>query len=151
MGMTASSDMEKAERLTRKRARIIPVLALVFIAGQAMYLGNAAEPLRTVDGVRLGAWLVWALALLLLLATGGGLFRSKEVRALMEDESTRQHRQRALSIGFWAAMLGAVALYALTLFEDVTAREAVHIILTIGIGAALLRFATLERRALRDG
>ena len=32
----------------------------------------------------------------------------------------------------------------------VTAREAIHIILSIGLGAALIRFGMLERRAHRD-
>ena len=149
--MPPISDVEMADRLSRKRSRLLPVIALVFISGQAMYLGNAAEPLRTVDTVRIAAWLIWALALLLLLATGGGLFRKKSVRALMEDEVTRENRRRGLAVGFWAAMLTAVVLYPLSLVDPFTAREAIHIVMSTGIGAALLRFAFLEGLALRDG
>ncbi|HYJ30148.1 MAG TPA: hypothetical protein VEW25_07400 [Allosphingosinicella sp.] len=150
--MAQISDVEMADRLSRRRSRVIPLLALLFISGQAMYFGNVvAEPMRNVDAVRIGAWLVWALALLLLLATGGGLFRSKSVRALMEDDVTVENRRRGIAFGFWTAMLTAVALYPLSMVEDLSAREAIHIILTFGIGAALLRFAVLERRALRDG
>jgi len=32
-----------------------------------------------------------------------------------------------------------------------TAREAIHLVLTLGVGGALLRFGLLERRALKDG
>ena len=148
--MTEHSDVETADRLSRRRSRLLPVMAIVFIAGQAVYFGEA-EPLRTVDTVRIGAWLVWALALLLLLATGGGFLRRKSVRALMEDDVTRDNRRRGVALGFWAAMLSAIAVYALTMVEPVAAREAVHIVLTTGIGAALLRFAFLERRALGHG
>ena len=149
--MPPISDVEMADRLSRKRSRLLPIIALVFLSGQAMYLGNAVEPLRTVDTVRITAWLVWALALLLLLATGGGLLRKKEVRALMEDEVTQENRRRGLAMGFWAAMLTAVILYPLSVADPFTAREALHIVMSIGIGAALLRFTVLERRALRDG
>ena len=149
--MTTSSDVETADRLSRRRSRLLPVLALVFISGQAMYFGNASQALRTVDTVRISAWLVWSIVLLVLLATGGGFFRSKAVRALMEDEVTIEHRRRGLATGFWAAMLSAIVIYPLSIWEPVTAREAIHIVLTAGIGAALLRFGFLERRALKDG
>lgn len=149
--MPTASDVEIADRLSRKRSRLLPLLALLFISGQAMYFGNASQPLRTVDTVRIGAWLVWALALLLLLATGGGLFRSRSVRSLMEDEVTIEHRRRGLVAGFWAAMAAAVLLYPISIAEPVTAREALHIVVTAGIGVALLWFGWLERRALKDG
>jgi hypothetical protein len=37
------------------------------------------------------------------------------------------------------------------MMETVGAREAIHITVSIGIAAALVRFGMLERRALRDG
>ena len=147
--MVQQSDMEIAERLQRRRARLVILLAVMFVAGQAVYFGNMQDPERLVDQVRVSAWFVWALALLLLLATGGGLFRSASVRALLNDEGTRAHRASALAFGFWAAMAGCILLYIVTMFEAVGAREAVHIVLSFGIGAALLRFGMLERRSLR--
>jgi hypothetical protein len=48
-------------------------------------------------------------------------------------------------------MGAAIAVYALTLFEQsISARDAVHIVMTIGIPAALVRWGMLERRAHRD-
>jgi hypothetical protein len=44
-----------------------------------------------------------------------------------------------------------MALYFLYQFEQFTAREAIHIILSLGLGAALVRFGMLERRAHRVG
>lgn len=149
--MAQESDQELAERLTRRRARLLPVLAVIFISGQAVYFGDVVEPMRMVDATKISAWLVWALALLVLLATGGGLLRSKKVRALLNDEGTRDHRLRAIAFGFWAAMLACVLVYVLSAFEPVSAREAIHLVLTLGVGAALLRFGLLERRALQSG
>jgi hypothetical protein len=48
-------------------------------------------------------------------------------------------------------MGAAIAVYALTLFDTtVTARDAVHLVMTVGIPAALIRWGMLERRAHRD-
>jgi hypothetical protein len=47
-------------------------------------------------------------------------------------------------------MAGAILLYVVDLFEPMTGRDAIHLLLTVGIAAALLRFGMLERRALRD-
>jgi magnesium-transporting ATPase (P-type) len=135
---------------------MVTVLAIIFIATQAIYFGKAAKfdtwgDVRTVDAVHISAWLVMAIALLALLMTGGGWFQSPQVRALVDDESTREHRQKALSVGFIAAMLTCAGLYFATMFEPISGREAVHLTMTIGIGAALLSFGAQERMALRNG
>jgi hypothetical protein len=149
--MTDRTDAETADRLTRRRARVLVASAVLFIGMQGVYFGRLGED-RVVDQVKISAWLVWAVALLLLLATGGGYFRSAKVRALLNDESTQAHRADAFRWGFWAAMAGAVLLYGLTMYDPTTtAREAIHLILTFGVGVAILRFGLLERRAARDG
>jgi magnesium-transporting ATPase (P-type) len=150
--MVVQNDTEIADRLGRRRSRITIVLAIYFIAGQAVYLSQPLhDPMRLVDQVKISAWLVWAVVLMVLLATNGAWFRSRSVRALMNDEVTRANRAVAFMWGFWGAMLAAVALYVVTMFEPLTGREAIHAILTFGVGAALLRFGILERRALKDG
>jgi hypothetical protein len=146
-----TSDFETAERLSRRRARMMPVMAVLFLSGQTIFAIGPDDPIRTVDQVKVAAWLVWALALLLLLATGGAVFRRRKVRDLMDDEATRAHRARAYAVGFWLAICTAVGIYALTAFDRVMPREAIHIILTVSLAGALLTFGILERRALRDG
>jgi len=123
------------------------MMALLFVSGQAAYFG-VSDPARAVGHVRIGAWVAWAVALLLLLATGGGLFRSASVRALLNDESTRANRSDAFAWGFWAAMACAIGLYILSQIEPVTVHQAIHLQVTAGVGAALLRFAFLELRSL---
>lgn len=149
--MTHASDVEKAERLGRRRARLFVFQGLLFLVWQATFFSSpAGESLRTVDHVKISAWLVWAIALLVLLATGGGLLRSREVRALLDDELTRRHRTRAYVTGFWMAVASGLALYVIGMFEDVTARETIHTILSIAIGSAMFSFGIHERRGYSD-
>lgn len=145
------TDNDTADRLMDKRARMMPALALMFIAQQATYFTGARldeGKLRLVNYVSIGGWLLLSTILLLGLATSGTLFRSASVRALMNDENTQANRAQAFQLGFLFAMAGAMLLYVLSLFTPVGAREAIHVIVTIGIAAALLRFGLLEHRAL---
>ena len=148
--MSETSTVDRAERLGRRRARMLPFLAVIYISQQATFF-STPDSGRTVDHVKVSAWLVLSLILLLALATGGSWLQSKEVRALMNDEVTRANRSKAMTLGFLFAMAGGMALYFLYQFEQFTAREAIHIILSLGLGAALVRFGMLERRAHRVG
>jgi len=146
------TDYETADRLTRRRARIFPLLAAMFVVQQAtFFVGRIEDGTRTVDQVKISAWLVLSIVLLLVLATGGSWFKSAKVRALMNDDVTRANRAEAFRVGFLATMIGAIGLYFVSMFENFGGRDAIHILMTIGIAAALLRFGFLERQALRDG
>ena len=149
--MNQRSISEQAEKLSRRRARALPVLGLVFLAQQASFLSMPDEATRPVDHLKIGAWLVLSIVLLAGLATGGAWLRPRAVRELINDESTRAHRQMAYLYGFWAAMGTAIGIYVVAMFEPVSGRDAVHIIVTAAVAAALLNFGMLERRALRDG
>jgi len=148
--MNDKSDFEIAERLSRRRARMLPVLTIFFVMQQAAYFSQP-DTGRPVDHVRVSAWIAMSVVLLVGLISGGFWFRRATVRALLDDEVTRAHRARAMEAGFIAAMVAAIALYFVTLFEPVSGREAIHLLLSVGIACALLRFAMLERRAHRDG
>ena len=147
--MTEQTNSEIAERLSKKRSRILFVLAAIFLSQQASYF-SGHDPARPVDHIKIGAWLVLSAVLLLMLATGGAWFRSAKVRALLNDETTREHRRTGFVNGFWAACLTAIGVYVVDMFEPLSGRDAVHIILTVAIAVALLTFARLERRAHRD-
>jgi protein-S-isoprenylcysteine O-methyltransferase Ste14 len=142
-------DVELADRLTRRRARVIAISVIFFLCWQVNYFLTPSSLGRNIDHFKIAAWLAWALVLLLLLATGGGLFRRREIRALMEDDSTRDHRRTAFSTGFWAALAAAILIYVLSMVEPVSGREASHLIISAAIGGALIAFAWLERRAMR--
>lgn len=144
------SDVEKADRLSRRRSRMLPFVTLIFLTQQASYFSQSGTE-RLVDHVKISAWIVLSLVLLLILATGGGWLQRREIRALLNDETTAEHRKQATGTGFWMAMGTAIGTYAVAMFEPVTGREAVHLVVTAGIAAALLHFSMLERRAHRDG
>lgn len=149
--MPTQTDIETADRLTRRRARTLPVLAIIFITQQASYFAGQMEGHRAVDNVRIGAWLVLSIVLLLALTTGGFWFKPKHIRALMDDEVTRANRADALRVGFLATMLGGIALYFVSYYETISGREAIHAMVSFGLVAALVRFGMLERRAFKDG
>jgi hypothetical protein len=142
---------EEAERLSMRRARALPALGMIFLAQQASFLSMPEHAARPVDHLKISAWLVLTIVLLAGLATGGGWFRSRAVRDLLNDESTRAHRQTGYVYGFWAAMGTALGIYIVNMFEPVSGRDAVHIIVTAAVATALLNFGMLERRALRNG
>ncbi len=149
--MVEAGNVEIADRLARRRARILPLFAILFFVWQANFFVMSPDAGRLVDQVKISAWLVWVIALLVILATGGGLFRGSAVRGLMNDESTRENRRTGYAYGFWAAAGSAILVYILGMSEPVTSREAVHIVLTAAVATALFTFGLLERRALRNG
>jgi hypothetical protein len=68
----------------------------------------------------------------------------------MNDEVTRANRADALSAGFSVAMFAGILIYGLDAFapNPIDLRDGVHLIVTAGLGTALIRFSLLERRAL---
>jgi hypothetical protein len=141
---------EKAEYLSRRRARMLPALAVIFLSQQATFFSQMSGQHVSAEKAKISAWLVLSVVMLLGLATKGFWLERKDVRDLIDDENTRANRSEAMRWGFLFGMASAIGVYLLTLFEAVTGREAVHIVLSFGIAAALLRWAILERRALRD-
>jgi hypothetical protein len=150
--MSELSNVEQAERLSRRRARLLPVLAVFYLGQQVSFFSqHGVDSAPPVNHSKIGAWLVMTLTLLVVLTTSGFWFRNPEVRAMIDDESTRMHRANAMATGFIFAMLAGIALYFVIQFEPVSAREAIHVIISLGLGAALVRFGMLERRAHRLG
>ena len=138
--------IETADRLSRRRARMMIPFALLFLLQQATFFSNPPDH-RLVSLVHLSGWTVLALVILAGLVTGGFWFRPKAVRELMEDEITRAHRAQALSLAFVLTMLTGIALFVLQVFVPIEAPVAIHLVLSVGFGTALLRFSLLERRA----
>jgi len=149
--MTTFTIAEQAEQLSRRRARMLPFLAVIYLTQQFVFFAAApADPERALDYVKIGAWVVLSALLLAALTTKGFWLQRKEVRDMIDDEGTRAHRVAALGWGFVMAILSAIALFFLSILEPISAREAIHVIVSLGIAAAIVRFAMLERRAMRD-
>jgi hypothetical protein len=146
--MSERSVSEKVDYLSRRRARMLPFLAIVYFTQQFSFLSALGDRThRDVDHFKIGAWVALSIVLLFALASKGFWFRPKEVRELIDDETTRAHRLDAMRLGFLFACGAAIAAYFIAKFEPLTAGEAAHLVLTFGLGAALIRFGVLERRA----
>jgi uncharacterized membrane protein len=142
---------EKAEFLSNRRARMLPALAVIFLAQQATFFSQLSGSGQvSAEKAKISAWLVLSALLLAGLATKGFWLERKEVRDLIDDENTRANRNEAMVWGFLFSMGTAIAVYVLTMFDTVTGREAVHIVMSLGIATAILRWGALERRAHRD-
>jgi len=147
--MADSDDIILADHLTQRRARVSTVMAVLFMGSMATSFGIETAPNRP-QTLHLAAWIVWAAVLVMLLAVGGGLGRSRSVRGLLNDETTRVNRREAMAAGFWAAIFSGFGLYALNLFVPLTAAESIRLALTATVATALLWFGKLERESLRD-
>ena len=146
--MQSKSHSEQAERLSRRRARMMPMLAVFVLIQQVIFFTE--DGLSDVSTVKTVAWLVLAAVIVAALATGGFWLKPRAVRALMDDEVTRANRASALTLGFVVAMAMGIVLFALETFAPGSAstREVIHLIVTYGLVAAMIRFGLLERRAL---
>lgn len=143
--MTDPNIVNAADQLGRRRARMLPMVALFFLIQQMSYFSNPPAE-RVVDHVRIGAWVMMTTVILLILQTGGSWFRPAAVRAMLDDESTRANRASAFHWGFVAAVVSGMTMYSILGVAPLTAREAIHLVVSAGILVALLRFGFLERR-----
>ena len=143
--MTTSADIETADRLSRRRARMLFALAIIFLAQQVSYLSGPDTGMRTVDHVKIAAWLVMSIVLLLALTTGGFWFRSRQVRDLMDDDITQPRRVR---FGFMAVLTAGTSLSSASTIR--WRPSAIH----SDVGRHRRRLVPLagpRRRALKDG
>ena len=144
--MTSSNEVELADRISRRR-----VLGNTLVAVQIV-----ARPVLRTDGYGASGWRAYAwpfnsaLLLLLLLPIGGYVW-GRRVRALVNDEVSRSNSKSATAAAFWVAMCVALLVYLFAPTAGISARAATYLVVTPSIGVALLVFAWLESRALRDG
>jgi hypothetical protein len=137
------NEIQQAERHSRTRASLMAAMAAILAINAFIGFGetNSMTPM-----LRHGLWGVMIALWLVILATGGGLRLSRNVRSLINDEVALANRSRALQAGFWTAAVGGVALYYASLEWELTVREGLRILLHGTIAAALLRYAWLELR-----
>jgi magnesium-transporting ATPase (P-type) len=148
--MQPKTPVEIADRLSRKRAFMVAAATAVFLAVQVIARPFFAPTLDPAQHAKIDMWAINAIALLALLATGGGLVQNRRIRSLVNDEVCRSNYRTAVVAGYWVAMLAALALYFLSRFRNFTARETVYVVVTSSVAVALLTFSYLEYRAHRD-
>ena len=133
---------DRADRLAWQRSVIAVVMGTILIVtqGQRMDQGGAGPVGWTLTGVVIALFLVWA----------SGLFRGSVLRGILNDESTDANRRRSLMIAFWNMMATAIVCYALSYVKDYGPRDAIQIIMTVGISSALISFGVSERASMRS-
>jgi hypothetical protein len=139
---------EQAEQYEQRRLRMLPAVLVIYLSQQAIYF-SAADGGRTVDHVKIGAWALLTLLLMLLLVTRGFWFVPQAVRAMVEDEGTRLHRLLATRSAFIAAVMLGALVYTLVPVAPISARQALHLVISLSLGVGLLHFLMLERGAQR--
>ena len=134
--------VELAERKASARAAVMALLAVVLAATATFGFDN---PVNDV-GARAVAWLVELGLALMVLGSGGGLMLSRELRALMNDELSRENRRRAIVFGFYAGLVTTSALYIAAGIAPIDPRAALRLASGLTVAAALGRYAMLEWR-----
>lgn len=141
-----TSPVEEADQATRSRATFTPFAGVALLSVQQwLFFGSDWDE---VGPLQLGAWLLLAILALLFLMTGGLWFKSRQVRALANDETTERSRHNAIKGGFIAAIITALLVFAVSPFEPLSAQRAAHLICSLGLGVALLVFGLEESRIL---
>jgi small-conductance mechanosensitive channel len=142
---TYRNDAARAEHLSLARATLFYLMAAALILSTILGLHNHPR------GGPLVMWGAMALIMALNLSSLPPLLKRKRVNALMNDESTREHRRSAFVASFWATLAAAVALAIASPYLRIGASEAAQLIVTVALTVALVVFAALERRAIKGG
>ena len=138
------SETDRAEWVAGRRALLFYVLAATLILSAVLGVPGHVSVSRSTFWV-----LACGVVALHLTPVGTALNRSRVVKSLLNDESVRQHRLMSFTAGFWAAIASALAMSVITTFVPFAPMTATQIIASAGLSAALISFATLERRAAR--
>ncbi len=137
----SASEIEHAERKSRARAVCMALLAAVTVFTATFGLQDPVNDAATFRGA---SWLVTVALGMLILSTGGGLNLNARLRAIMDDELSRQNRARALIAGFLGAMATAVVLYVVSWSTPIETRAALRLVTGWGMAVGLARYALLE-------
>ena len=133
--------IDRADELSRNRARMAPFIGLLLLCVPQVVLANWDWEAVTWWQVAIWCVLVGFAAMTLF---WGGMWFPKDLRAIGDDEVTRANRSKAVTRGFLAALFVAMLVFLIAPFEPLSAQRAAHIIVSIGLGGALLSFGLEE-------
>lgn len=143
--------MQIAELLSRRRRRLVVASAIGFLVLQvALATRGIMHPevhlVMGVLGLALFAGCLFAAHRI------GSLVRGTPSELALNDEMTQHNRLAALATGFWSMLVLAISVFAAAelLRLNIHGGAVSHTILTVGVVAALVRFALLEGLLERD-
>lgn len=143
------SEVERVEQLGQTRLMLLGVISVVLGAMALVALIHGTDDHgERAFGIPAGA--LTALVLIsgaVIIGTGGALTKPAGIRAILNDEATREHRRTGIAWGFGAMLVVALAEYA-TSFGIGTAapslRTAIVVLVASGEATALARFVWAE-------
>ena len=144
-----ASDTVQADRHIKFRILASTLIAFGLLAN--FYTTYSIIPASIGDYINLSTGGFFALMLMLLLANGQEHHWSSApgVQRLIGDETTVDNRRRAQGFGFWAMIVCGIAVSVVSLlWFPIPGHNAARLVVTLSLGAAALRFASLEQRAL---
>lgn len=149
--MQSSNAVEIADRNSRARAYVMAAAGIAFLLIHVIFRSYVGMGPETAEHLtRRVVWVVNVVVLLLGLLTGGGLLNNQQIRALVNDEVSQSNYRTSVILGFWVAMVTALALYLFPALQRYTGPDAIYTIVTFSVAIAVLKFAYLEFRAHRD-
>jgi hypothetical protein len=135
--------IETAERKSRLRAASFYLFSVLSLF--TLWLSMARPESNFLRGLWMGLSFAAAANLLPL---ARWLKPRNPVAKLLDDEGTREHRRMSCTAGFWAAIISSLSVAAaVELSAPLVAFDAVRVVSSAAIAAALISFATLELRA----
>jgi hypothetical protein len=137
------TEIEKAERMRGSRALVMAMAAAILPLNAWLQYG---DPRYSAPGLRGASWILLIGLWAFILWNGGGLRPRGRLRALLNDELSLQNRSRAVETGFYAAIVAALILYVAGWRSPIATGDALKIVSSAALSAALLRYAWLEWR-----
>ena len=134
--------IDKADELSRNRARMAPFIGLLVLVVPQVALANWDWEAVTWWQVAIWLVLVGIAASTLFL---GGMWFPRDLREIGEDEVTQANRAKAVTRGFLAALFVAMLVFLIAPFEPLSAQRAAHLIVSVGLLCALLSFGIEEQ------
>lgn len=139
------------EQAASRRRILLMVMASAFLVWQVPAM-DFFERLSSEGGevraiVAVIGFLVWAVALVALFATGKGFIwgTNKTIRSVLEDELVKANRVKAFIFGYSVALIASVLLFTASLYWPVTGTEASHLIMVLAVVAPMYAFVWLDR------
>lgn len=146
MGEDKETPTEKADRISWGRAVMAPFFGLaVLLAHQGVFFNWDWD---AVNFIAMGVWTLLALIVLVITLTGGVWLMPRGVRRIADDDISRANRDRAIRLGFIAAMVVGMLVFVVAPFEPLSAQRAAHLIVSFGLAMALLTFGLAELHSL---
>lgn len=138
-----AGEVEKAERMSRVRAVLMALGAAILLLNLFLEYG---DPRYSSGGARGAARLLLIGLWTFILWNGGGVRLNRRVCALLNDELSLRNRSRAIAVGFYAVILGSLALFVLNWSVPIATGDALKIVSGGGLCVALASYAWLEWR-----